>query len=530
MMAFFIIMKKTYFILLIISLVIPIYNYDQDDWVVIYEPDNIISITEDSFNIYFLADNGIFSYDYMDEYFYYNTKLSYDLPIGNYYYIYYHPTTDYFFIITDNEILYRSSVSFHWNSIKLTSLKLSSFNSIDKIGFSNDFLIINANSNYMKFDLYTMQFIDSDMSNVGLIDWLLESYNDINLSQFYSIDNSIISSNSIIDNSKKNHIVNCYYYDKNEDLWVGMNTGSIYKVNYFSYNIERVNIGPRLKKISGLYNNGKDKWYFFDKYFRRTGNYINNDSEYLLSIWDEPNNSWMHIPKNDDILIKNTIINDIIEINDFLFLLTLDGFLIFDIKLEKWYHDYDFLNSYDRSLWTIKNNKSDLYIGTASGVIIANFSLLDGKPNIFFNNQILNNSEIYDIEINDNKIYICSSNGLYNYNINNEELELIDKNIYYNIELNDDDIFVSNRNLWKINNSNRKLISSNIYSFNFSDDDIICASNSNEIKIIDIKDNSEWYIDFNYLKNEIYSLDCDENWLWFTNSDGLLFFKWSNYE
>ena len=44
MMAFFIIMKKIYFILLLISLVIPIYNYDQDDWVVIYEPDNIISL------------------------------------------------------------------------------------------------------------------------------------------------------------------------------------------------------------------------------------------------------------------------------------------------------------------------------------------------------------------------------------------------------------------------------------------------------------------------------------------------------
>mgnify|MGYP001331813340 CR=1 FL=1 len=48
MMAFFIIMKNIYFILLTISLVIPFYNYDQDDWVIIYEPDNIISITEDS--------------------------------------------------------------------------------------------------------------------------------------------------------------------------------------------------------------------------------------------------------------------------------------------------------------------------------------------------------------------------------------------------------------------------------------------------------------------------------------------------
>ena len=126
--------------------------------------------------------------------------------------IYYHPIIDYFFIITDNEILYRSSVSFHWNSIKLSSLNLFSFNSIDKIGFSNEFLIINANNNYMKFDLYTMRFIDNDISNVGLIDWLSDFYNDINLSQFYSMDNAIIGSNYIIDNSKKNHIVNNIKY------------------------------------------------------------------------------------------------------------------------------------------------------------------------------------------------------------------------------------------------------------------------------------------------------------------------------
>ena len=473
-MAFFIIMKKLYFILLIVSLVIPFYNYDQDDWFIIYEPDNIISITEDSFNIHFLANNGIFSYDYMDEYFYYNTELSYNLPKEvNYHHIYYHPAIDYFFIITDDEILYRSSVSFHWNSIKLTSLNLYSFYSITKIGFSEEFLIINTNDDYIKFDLYTMRFIDNDISNIKSIHWLSSSYDDINLSKFYRIDDTVIGSNYIIDNSNITHIVNSYYYDKNEDLWIGMNTGSIYKVSYFSYQIDRMSIGPRVKKISGIYNNGKDKWYFFDKYFRRTGNYINNDnSGYLLSIWDESNNSWTHIPKNDNILISNSIINDVIEINDFLFLLTLDGFLIFDLKSEKWYHNYNFLNHHDRSIWVTKNNDNELYIGTISGVVIVDFKLLDGKPKIFFKERILSDSEIYDIEINDNQVYICSNNGLYSYNISDKVLKLLDSNVYYNIELSDSDILVSNRNLWKITNSNRKLVSPNIDYFNFSDNQL----------------------------------------------------------
>ena len=148
----------------------------------------------------------------------------------------------------------------------------------------------------------------------------------------------------------------------------------------------------------------------------------------------------------------------------------------------------------------------------------------------FLKKHILNDSEIYDIEINDNEIYISSSNGLYSYDIINENLKLLDLNIYYNIELNGNDVLVSNKNLWQITNSNRKLVSSNVDLFNLSDNQTICANNSNEIKIINIKDNNEWYLDFDYLKNGIYSLDCDEDWLWFSNSEGLLFFKWSNYE
>ena len=37
-------------------------------------------------------------------------------------------------------------------------------------------------------------------------------------------------------------------YDSNENLWVGMDTGAIYKVDDFSYNIDRLSIGLDLYK------------------------------------------------------------------------------------------------------------------------------------------------------------------------------------------------------------------------------------------------------------------------------------------
>ena len=72
--------------------------------------------------------------------------------------------------------------------------------------------------------------------------------------------------------------------DRNENLWIGMDSGAIYQVDDFSYNIERIDAGPRVKYVSGLYNDDKYNWYFFDNYFRRTGNYSYQNNGYFLSI------------------------------------------------------------------------------------------------------------------------------------------------------------------------------------------------------------------------------------------------------
>ena len=69
-MAFFIMKKNSLIFLIFISFIISFYNYDYDDWFYIIDPQNIKSITQDSFNIHFLAENGIFSYDLITEEFY----------------------------------------------------------------------------------------------------------------------------------------------------------------------------------------------------------------------------------------------------------------------------------------------------------------------------------------------------------------------------------------------------------------------------------------------------------------------------
>ena len=527
-MAFFI-MKKINFILFF-SFLFSFYNFDSDDWFFVSKPDRIKSITQDSFSVYFLADNGIYTYDYMNDKIFYNIDLSYGLADKEKQYIYYHPLVDYFFVITDDQILYKASVNFYWNKKNFSSLNINSFLSIDKIGFSDKYLVIYLNNTYKIIDLFTMNLIDSDINELNNIHWLDNNSDNLDLSSFYTLDNTLISSDYIRDISNITHLKTCSMYDSHDNLWIGMNTGAIYKVDDFSYEIQRVNIGPNVDYVSNIYNDNSNNWYFFDNYFRRTGEYMNfNNEGYFLSIWNEKQDVWTHISRNEDILVSDIIINDIMRIKDFILFSTINGLIIYNLKTDSWFHEETFLNTYDKSLWTMKADNDKLYFATTSGIIVCNYLIIDNQLKVYYDTHIFKNNEIYDIDINEDIIYFSSEKGLYKYNNN---LSLLDLNIYYNIEAFNSYVLASNRNLWYIDNSGKHLLSSNVIQFSSYEGNKICATDFNEIKMINFESKDEWYLNLNKLNiNEpIYSINCDNEWLWFSNPNGISFFKWDTYE
>ena len=103
--------------------------------------------------------------------------------------------------------------------------------------------------------------------------------------------------------------------DKYENLRIGMNTGAIYKVDDFSYNINRLDAGPRVDYVSNIFNDNNGNWYFSDNLFRRTGKKAFDYNGYLLSIRNENDNNWVHIPKNENIMINNINLNAINKID-----------------------------------------------------------------------------------------------------------------------------------------------------------------------------------------------------------------------
>ena len=149
-------MKNNFTILLIFSILNTFYAINEDDWFIVSEPNHIKSISQDSFYIYFLADNGIYEYDIITEEFNYNIELSSNLIKEKKYFMYYHKGVDYFFVLSKNYLVYKSSVSSYWNEISYSSLNIPSINSIEKIGFTNNQIIIKTSSAYRVIDIFTM--------------------------------------------------------------------------------------------------------------------------------------------------------------------------------------------------------------------------------------------------------------------------------------------------------------------------------------------------------------------------------------
>jgi len=527
-MAFFMFMKS-FFKILFISSIIGMYNFDSEDWFILTNPSNILSITEDSFEIYFLSENGIFSYNYMDDSIYYNVEMSINLP-KNVFKIHYSKSNDFFYLFSRDKIFFKSSVSSNWRERSYFSLDLPNYNTIDNIGFSGKYIVFEVNNEIFFFDSYSMRKMEN-LSNDFEIIWLKSSNLDKDLlTQYYSLENVQIENNYILDETRVQHFLNCYYSDRNNDLWFGMDTGAIYKVEDYSYNLKRIDVGPRIDYVSGTYRDDLNNWYFYDVYFRRTGNYNMPSNGYFLSVYNESENSWYHLPKNTNLLVQNSIINNMIRYQNFLIFATLEGLLIYDLNTEKWYHEYNFLNANDKSIWKISNSGNEFYFATSNGLITADLVTVDGNPGFVFQQLLLNQNEIYDIELFKGELFVCSFSGLYKYNLVNQSLNLINEGLFSDIEINSNHLLALNERLWKIKKKRKKIVSNNIDFFKFSDNYILSANTKGKIKIINLNDYDEWVMKLNFNVDYVYSLDNDDKWLWVTSSDGLYFFNWSKYE
>ncbi len=85
------------------------FNYEQDDWWILTTPGAINAVTETYDELYFAADNGIFSYDQTAATLVFDSYLSDQLREDKIQHLFYDYNTDILWAVTDRGIFLRAS-------------------------------------------------------------------------------------------------------------------------------------------------------------------------------------------------------------------------------------------------------------------------------------------------------------------------------------------------------------------------------------------------------------------------------------
>jgi hypothetical protein len=252
---------------------------------------------------------------------------------------------------------------------------------------------------------------------------------------------------------------------------------------------------------------------------------------YILSHWYENENKWNYIEltTNYDKLLSD--IHDIQKIGSFLYITTLGGLIIYDTIQNEWEVLKQKNGLKDEALWDLEEYDNSLYIATKYG--LSEVSLIDNYVIPNKDNWIsqFNNIEIYDIEIDSDYFYVSSSIGLYKIDHEDEVLKKISTRRFYKIQIINGKVWGLGNSLWWIDaQGTERNFKSSVTDF-YIHEEFIWSTNGKAINLTDIRTEQEWDIPLEggMEGSHIYSLSCDDEWVWFLTNKGIIFYNWTTY-
>ena len=211
----------------------------------------------------------------------------------------------------------------------------------------------------------------------------------------------------------------------------------------------------------------------------------------------------------------------------------MDGLLIFDELNGDWMKVGDEL--YDQAVWGLEYYDGSIYLATARGydefAIISN-KIINSDNNL---SKMLRNSEIYDILVVNDAIYIASERGLFEQNIDSNSYTLISDRKFKNIRLYQHYIYANDHDLWRIDMISLKSenLKKDVLNFSISGD-LVWTNHFDHCKLLNINTNNSWtFNDRNGLpSSNIYRVESDESRVWFMTDNGIAIYNWdvSDYE
>jgi len=508
-------------------------RFDIFDWEIIGNNGSINSISEGYQYIFFATNgNGILRFNKFSRKFDQSLYLGQGIKSKKIKHVYFDKYTGILWSAGDKSLEFTSSREGNWNQVNYDRLSIKSYNDIQDLGSSSNYLWVRTLSSYLKLDHVSGTFLGLFPYPDEQVFWGDFNYrNNLTVKDFafedFFVENGwLLSNQGASDQNGTFSKYISFLETESEFSWIGLSNGYILALDNFSKTVSPVSKGTEFTIpftmsfndklwVAGIGNSNYNALYVINKDFNEERNFKNsNYSNFSYS------DIYSSKAFSEEVWLGSegsVIIYD--QRKDFFRTLGYDK----GIPVER----VEFIESLDNKVYIGSRNDLIVIDKSSKKIIDSKISDLIKKNNLF----------IDDLKVIGNIIFLISSGKVYQFNSN----EQININQYNNFSLdqfkpyavygnNNSKYFVSERGI--VNNINDKVIPSSLY-FNYRVSDIVLADNymyigtTGGLAIYDLKENQlHNFFDFAFLKN-IFDMEQINEFLVLLTSSGLVKLKTS---
>ena len=508
-------------------------RFDIFDWEIIGNNGSINSISEGYQYIFFATNgNGILRFNKFSRKFDQSLYLGQGIKSKKIKHVYFDKYTGILWSAGDKSLEFTSSREGNWNQVNYDRLSIKSYNDIQDLGSSSNYLWVRTLSSYLKLDHVSGTFLGLFPYPDEQVFWGDFNYRNNLTVKDFAFEDFFVENGWLLTNqgaSDQNGTFSKYISfleTESEFSWIGLSNGYILALDNFSKTVSPVSKGTEFTIpftmsfndklwVAGIGNSNYNALYVINKDFKEERNFKNsNYSNFSYS------DIYSSKAFSEEVWLGSegsVIIYD--QRKDFFRTLGYDK----GIPVER----VEFIESLDNKVYIGSRNDLIVIDKSSKKIIDSKISDLIKKNNLF----------IDDLKVIGKMIFLISSGKVYQFNSN----EQININQYNNFSLdqfkpyavygnNNSKYFVSERGI--VNNINEKVIPSSLY-FNYRVSDIVLADNymyigtTGGLAIYDIRENQlHNFFDFTFLKN-IFDMEQINEFLVLLTSSGLVKLKTS---
>ena len=508
-------------------------RFDIFDWEIIGNNGSINSISEGYQYIFFATNgNGILRFNKFSRKFDQSLYLGQGIKSKKIKHVYFDKYTGILWSVGDKSLEFTSSREGNWNQVNYDRLSIKSYNDIQDLGSSSNYLWIRTLSSYLKLDHISGTFLGLFPYPDEQVFWGDFNYRnnltvkDFAFEDFFVEDGWLLTNQGASDQNGTFSKYISFLETESEFSWIGLSNGYILALDNFSKTVSPVSKGAELTIpftmslndklwVAGIGNSNYNALYVINKDFKeernfKNSNYSNFSYSDIYSSKAFSEEVWLG--SEGSVIIYN-------QRKDFFRTLGYDK----GIPVER----IEFIESLDNKVYIGSRNDLIVIDKSSKKIIDSQISDLIKKNNLF----------IDDLKVIGNIIFLISGGRVYQFDSN----EKINTGKYNNFSINqfkpyavygdnNSKYFVTEQGI--VNSINDKLIPSSLY-FNYKVSDIVLADNyiyigtTGGLAIYDIKENQlHNFFDFTFLKN-IFDMEQINEFLVLLTSSGLVKLKTS---